>query len=74
MECVIGYVKILCAGTAVRSARLKFESYELTMMLSTNYYKNHSRAFPTPSLTSAEVSKRHSNHIRRYCANKILIY
>ena len=74
MECVIGYVKILCAGTAARVARLKFENCDLTMMLSTNCYKNYSRVFSMPSLTSVEVSKHYSKHIRRYCANKIVIY
>ena len=55
MECVIGYIKILCAGyrtlkilcvgTASRGARLKLRNYVLTMMLSTNRYKKHSRVF-----------------------------
>ena len=66
MECVIGYVKILCAGTAARSARLKFENCDLTMMLSTNCYKNYSRVFSMPFLTSVEASKRYSSQIRRY--------
>ena len=66
MEYVIGYVKMLCAGTAVRSARLKFKNCDLTMMLFTNSYENHSRVYFRPYLTSVEVSKRYSNHIRRY--------
>ena len=66
MECVIGYIKILCAGTAARGARLKLKNCDLTMMLSTNRYKNHSRVFSRSSLTSAEVSKRYSIQIRRY--------
>ena len=45
MECVIGYIKILCAGTAARGARLKLRNCVLTMMLSTNRYKKHSRVF-----------------------------
>ena len=55
MECVIGYIKILCAGTAASGARLKLKNCDLTMMLSTNRYKNHSRVFSRSSLTSAEV-------------------
>ena len=66
MECVIGYIKILCAGTAARSVRLKFKKCSLTMMLFTGHYKNHSRGYSRPSLTSVEVSKRYRNHIRRY--------
>ena len=37
--------KILCAGTAARGARLKLNNCVLTMMLSTNRYKKHSRVF-----------------------------
>ena len=66
MECVIGYIKILCTGTAARCARLKLKNYGLTMMLFTNSYENHSRVYSRPYLTSVEVSKRYSNHIRRY--------
>ena len=66
MECVIGYIKILCAGTAARDARVKYRNCGLTKMLSTNPYKNHSRVFSGSSLTSVEVSKRYSIHIRKY--------
>ena len=45
MECVIGYIRILCAGTAARGARLKFRNCVLTMMLSTNRYKKYSKVF-----------------------------
>ena len=55
MECVIGYVKMLCAGTAVRGVRLKYKNCDLTVMLSTNRYKNHSRIFSRSSLIPAEV-------------------
>ena len=58
MECVIGYIKILCAGTAARGARLKLRNCVLTMMLSTNRYKNIAEYFLGPFLTSVEVSKR----------------
>ena len=66
MQCVIGYIKILCAGTAARNARIKFKNCGLTMMLFTNSYENHSRVYARPYLTSVEVLKRYSNHIRRY--------
>ena len=56
---------MLCAGTAARGARLKYKNCDLTMMLSTNRYKNHSRVFSTSPLTSVGVSKRYSNHMRR---------
>ena len=58
--------KILCAGTAARSARLKLKNCGLTMILSTNRYKNHSRVFSRLFLTPVKVSKRYSIHIRRY--------
>ena len=58
MECVIGYMKIFCAGTAARGVRLKLKNCGLTMMLSTNRYKNLSRIFSWLSLTSVEVLKR----------------
>ena len=57
MDCVIGYVKMLCAGTAARGARFKYKNCDLTVMLSTNRYKNHSRVFSTSPLTSVGVSK-----------------
>ena len=60
------YVKMLCTGTAARGARLKYKNCDLIVMLSTNRYKNHSRVPSTLFLTSLEVSKRYSNHIRRY--------
>ena len=63
MECVIGYIKILCAGTAARCARLKLKNCGLTMMLFTNSCENHSRIYSRPYLTSLEVSKRYSNYI-----------
>ena len=44
------------------------------MMLFTNLYQNHSRVFSRPVLTSVEVSKSYSDHIRRYWANKIFRY
>ena len=66
MECVIGYIKMLCAGTAAGAARLKLKNCGLTMILFTNRYKNHSRIFSRSSLTSVEVSKGYSIHIRRY--------
>ena len=66
MECVIGYIKILCAGTAARCVRLKLKNCGLTMMLFTDSCEDHSRVYPRPYLTSVEVSKRYSNHIRRY--------
>ena len=66
MECVIGYIKIFCAGTAVRGARLKLRNCVLTMTLSTNRYKNIAEYFLGPFLTSVEVSKRYSIQIRRY--------
>ena len=66
MECVIGYIKILFAGTAARGARLKLRNCVLTMMLSTNRYKNIAEYFLGPFLTSVEVSKRYSIEIRRY--------
>ena len=66
MECVIGYIKIFCAGTAARGARLKLRNCVLTMMLSTNRYKNIAEYFLGPFLTSVEVSKRYSIQIRRY--------
>ena len=66
MECVIGYIKILCAGTAARGARLQLRNCVLTMMLSTNRYKNIAEYFLGPFLTSVEVSKRYSIRIRRY--------
>ena len=47
--------KIFCAGTAVRDARVKYRNCGLTMMLSTNPYKNHSRVFSGSFLTSVEV-------------------
>ena len=72
MECVIGYIKISCAGTAAWTACLKHKNCGLTMMLFTNRYKNHSRVFSWPSLTSVKVSKRYSKHIRRYRGNKFL--
>ena len=56
----------MCAGAAARSARLKYKYCGLTMMLFTNSYKNNSRKYSRPSLTSVEVSKRYSNHIRKY--------
>ena len=55
MECVIGYIKMLCAGTAASSARLKLKNCGLTMILSINRYKNHSRIFSRSSLTSVEA-------------------
>ena len=58
MEYVIGYIKIFCAGTAARGARLKLKNCGFTMILSTNRYKNHSRVFSMSSLTSIGVSKR----------------
>ena len=64
MECVIGYIKILCVVTDARGARLKLKNCGLTMMLFTNSYENHSRVYSRPYLTSVEVSKRCSNHIR----------
>ena len=73
MECVISYIIILCAGIAARDARVKYRNCGLTMMLSTNPYKNHSRVFSRSSLTSVKVSKRYGIHIRRCGANKILI-
>ena len=57
---------MFCAGNAARGARLKVKNCGLTMILSTNRYKNHSRVFCRSSLTSVEVSKRYSIHIRRY--------
>ena len=66
MECVIGYIKILCADTAARSARLKFKNCSLTMMLFTDRSEHYSTIYSRPYLTSAEVSKRYSNRIRRY--------
>ena len=66
MECVIGYIKIFCAGTAARGARLKLRNCVLTMMLSSNRYKNIAEYFLGPFLTSVEVSKRYSIQIRRY--------
>ena len=62
MECVIGYIRIFCAGTAARGARLKLKNCGLTMMLFTHSYKNHSRVYSRPYLTSVEVSKHYSNH------------
>ena len=55
MECVIGCIKILCAGTVAQGARLNLKNCGLTMMLSTNRYKNHSRVFSRLPLTSVEV-------------------
>ena len=66
MECVIGYIKMLCADTAASGARIKLKNCGLTMMLFTNSYENHSRVYSRPYLTSVEVLKRYSNHIRRY--------
>ena len=66
MECVIGYIKIFCAGTAAHDAHVKYRNCGLTMMVSTNPYKNHSRVFFESFLISVEVSKRYSIHIRRY--------
>ena len=66
MEYVIGYVKMLCAGITARGARLKYKNCDLTVMLSTNRNKNHSRVFSTSPLSSVGVPKRYSNHIRRY--------
>ena len=66
MECVISYIKILCAGTAARCVRLKVKNCGLTMMLFSNSCENHSRVYSRPYLTSVEVSKHNSNHIRRY--------
>ena len=66
MECVIGYKKYFAAGTAARGARLKVRNCVLTMMLSTNRYKNIAEYFLGPFLTSVEVSKRYSIQIRRY--------
>ena len=43
MEHGIGYVIMLCTGTAARSARLKYNNCGLAMMLFTNSYENHSR-------------------------------
>ena len=40
--------------------RLKLKNCGLTMILSTNRYKNHSRVFSRSSLTSVEVSKRYT--------------
>ena len=39
MEYVIGYVKMLFAGTAASGARLKYKNCDLTVMLSTNRYE-----------------------------------
>ena len=66
MECVISYIKILCAGAAERRVRIKLKNCGLTIMLFTNSYENHSRVYSRPYLTSVEVSKRYSNHFRRY--------
>ena len=66
MECVIGYIEILCAGASVRRARIKLKNCGLIMMLFTNSCENHSRVYSRPYLTSVEVSKRYSNHFRRY--------
>ena len=66
MECVIGYIKILCAGTAARGSRLKLRNCLLTMMLSTKRYKNIVEYFLGPFLTSVEVSKRYGIQVRRY--------
>ena len=63
MECVISYIKILCAGTAAPCARIKYKNCGLTMMLFTNSYENHSRVYSRPYLTSVEVSNCYSNHI-----------
>ena len=57
---------MLCAGTAVSGARLKLKNCGLTMKLFINSYENQSRVYSRPYLTSVEVSKRYSNHIRRY--------
>ena len=66
MECVIGYIKTLCAGIAARGTRIKFKNCGLTKMLLTNSYENHSRVYARHYLTSVEVLKRYNNHIRRY--------
>ena len=58
--------KNVVRGYCCRGVRLKYKNCNLTMMLSTNRYKNHSRVFSTSPLTSIGVSKRYSNHIRRY--------
>ena len=47
-------------------ARFKLRNCVLTMMLSTNRYKNIAEYFLGPFLTSVEVSKRYSIQIRRY--------
>ena len=65
--------KNIVRGTAARGARLKLKNCGLTMMLSTSRYKNHSRVFSRSSLTSVEVSKCYSIHIRRYWSNKIRV-
>ena len=66
MECVIGYIKIFCAGASERRVRIKLKNCGLTMMLFTNSYENHSRVYSRPYLTSVEVLKQYSNHFRRY--------
>ena len=66
MERGIGYIIMLCAGIAARSARLKYNKCGLTMMLFTNGYENHSSVCSRSFLTSVVVSKRYSNYIRRY--------
>ena len=58
--------KNVVRGYCARGVRLKYKNCDLTVMLSTNRYKNHSRVFSALFLTSVEVSKRYSNHIRRY--------
>ena len=45
MECVIGYIKILCAGAVQRRASIKLKNCDLTMMLFTNSYENYSRVY-----------------------------
>ena len=52
MECVIGYIKIFCAGAVERRARIKLKNCGLTMMLFANSYENHSRVYSRPYLTS----------------------
>ena len=58
--------KNVLRGYCTRGARLKYKNWNLTMMLSTNSFENHSRVYSRLYLTFVEVSKGYSNHIRRY--------
>ena len=73
MECVVGYLKIFCAGTAGRNVRLKLKNCVLTMMLSTNRYKKHSRVFFRSFFNFCRSFKALQYPNQKILANKILI-